>query len=175
MDLAGMTMGLCLLPVISVVGEQGKCLYLCPLVMHLRLSLVCWVMSRGTYISNREPIVMLSWGVRTVAWLGYSLNQKSFLGGPFMSWPALSFLVWTIFVKPQVLKVPFSMHVVLGAADTLVGIIGLVLGTWCEDWRVIIQGPAVLLAGLIVSIPVVYISEKRDRERFQITGPLAKG
>lgn len=114
MDLAGMAMGLCLLPVISVLGEKGKCLYLCPLVMHLRLSLFCWVVSRPTYISNREQIVMLSWFVRTVAWLGQSLSQKT-LSGPLMSWTTVSFLVWTIIVKPQVLKVGFHVEFAAGS------------------------------------------------------------
>lgn len=164
MDLAGMTMGLCLLPVISVLGERGRCLYLCPLVMHLRLSLLCVLTSSGTYISNREPIVMLSWGVRTVAWLGQSLSKQD--AGPIHFWQIFSYLIWSILVKPQVLKVPYSMHLVLGLADAGVGICGLVLNAFCQNWSTLITGPIVVLIGLLSSLYVVYRCEKSDRDKF---------
>eukprot|EP00803_Ostreobium_quekettii_P007631 evm.model.scf_75.13 EVM.evm.TU.scf_75.13 scf_75:87091-91768(+) len=105
MDLAGMVMGLCLLPVVSIIGEAGKCSYMCPLVMHLRLSLICWVVSQSTYITNREPIVTLSWLVRTVAWLGWVIKAKDVVGAPLHPWTTFVFLVWTVLVKTVVLKV----------------------------------------------------------------------
>lgn len=65
------------------------------------------------------------------------------------------------------------MHMILGSLDTLIGIIGLVLSAWCKSWWSIIQGPIVLLVGLAGSIPVVYYTEKYDRERFRV--PPGKG
>ncbi|CAD7702410.1 unnamed protein product [Ostreobium quekettii] len=105
MDLAGMVMGLCLLPMVSLLGETGRCLYMCPLVMHLRLSLVCWVASQSTYISNREPIIIMSWAVRTVAWLGWATRRKEMAEAAMHPWTTLFFLLWTVLVKTIVLKV----------------------------------------------------------------------
>jgi len=168
MDLAGMVMGLCLLPVVSVLGEAGKCAYMCPLVMHLRLSLMCWIVSQSTYITNREPIVMLSWLVRTVAWLGWVVKAKEVVGAPLHPWTTLVFLVWTVLVKTVVLKVPFSMHLALSTLDTLVSIVGTVVSTWCKDWVVIVQGPILLLTGYVLSLMISYYTESSDRRAFRL-------